>query len=103
MTTRYSAAIINPLEFTGRETEILRLLCVGYSDKAIAHALDISPSTVATHLQHIYQKLGVRQGNGNSRGVVQCKAVVDGVVKVTASEGDRRTGRDGDRRLKAVR
>lgn len=44
---------------TRRESEILALLTTRLSDKEIAQRLDISPSTVNTHLKRIYRKLGV--------------------------------------------
>ena len=44
---------------TAREREILRLTADGHSAPQIAEALYLSPTTVRTHLQHLYEKLGV--------------------------------------------
>jgi DNA-binding NarL/FixJ family response regulator len=44
---------------TGRQREVLALLCEGLSRTAIAHRLVLSPRTVDKHLDHIYQELGV--------------------------------------------
>ena len=44
---------------TGRELEIIQLIAIRRSNKAIAQALGISPRTVTTHLSNIYQKLSV--------------------------------------------
>lgn len=44
---------------TERETQILQLVADGRTNAAIAHALQVSPRTVAKHLEHIYRKLGV--------------------------------------------
>ena len=44
---------------SGRELEVLRLLCQGYSDKGIAQTLYLSVRTVNSHVSHIYAKLGV--------------------------------------------
>lgn len=44
---------------TVREHEILGLLASGLAPAQIAGALSISPRTVATHVEHIYSKLGV--------------------------------------------
>ncbi|HXF56794.1 MAG TPA: response regulator transcription factor [Actinomycetota bacterium] len=43
---------------TAREIEILQLLAFGHTNKDIAEALFISPDTVKTHLEHIFEKLG---------------------------------------------
>ncbi|MEA2218722.1 MAG: two-component system, NarL family, nitrate/nitrite response regulator NarL [Solirubrobacteraceae bacterium] len=42
-----------------REAEILALIADGLSAPAIAELLVLSPATVRTHLQHLYDKLGV--------------------------------------------
>jgi two-component system nitrate/nitrite response regulator NarL len=44
---------------TSRETEILRLMADGRSAPEIAEALAVSAATVRSHLQHVYEKLGV--------------------------------------------
>ena len=46
-------------DLTEREIQILRLVADGRTNTAIAHALEVSPRTVAKHLEHIYRKLGV--------------------------------------------
>ena len=46
-------------DLTDRELRVLQLTAQGRTNSAIAHALDISPRTVAKHLEHIYRKLGV--------------------------------------------
>jgi LuxR family maltose regulon positive regulatory protein len=43
---------------TGKELQVLVLLGQGYSNSALAGRLQISDSTVRTHLRNIYQKLG---------------------------------------------
>jgi DNA-binding NarL/FixJ family response regulator len=43
---------------TAREVEILQLLAFGHTNKDIADRLFISPDTVKTHLEHIFEKLG---------------------------------------------
>ena len=45
---------------SAREREVLDLLVGGADQDEIAQALFISPKTVATHIQHILGKLGVR-------------------------------------------
>jgi DNA-binding NarL/FixJ family response regulator len=46
-------------ELTNRERDVLRLLAQGLSQADIAQSLVISPKTVATHIQHVLEKLGV--------------------------------------------
>jgi DNA-binding NarL/FixJ family response regulator len=44
---------------TGRERQILQLLAEGKANKDIATLLDLSPTTVICHRQHIFQKLNL--------------------------------------------
>jgi two-component system nitrate/nitrite response regulator NarL len=44
---------------TPREQEVLKLTADGLSAPDIGRRLYLSPSTVKTHLQHLYEKLGV--------------------------------------------
>ena len=46
-------------ELTPRETDVLRLLADGQSNKEIAGNLSIGEKTVKTHVSHILSKLGV--------------------------------------------
>jgi HD-GYP domain-containing protein (c-di-GMP phosphodiesterase class II)/DNA-binding CsgD family transcriptional regulator len=48
-----------PAGLSDREVEVLRLLARGRSMRKIADALFISPSTVHTHVAHIYEKAGI--------------------------------------------
>jgi HD-GYP domain-containing protein (c-di-GMP phosphodiesterase class II) len=49
-----------PAGLTERELEVLLVLVRGESNQAIADDLGISPRTVGHHVQHVYQKVGVR-------------------------------------------
>ena len=42
-----------------REREVLKLIASGRSIPAIAQELYLAPSTVKTHVQRLYEKLGV--------------------------------------------
>jgi DNA-binding NarL/FixJ family response regulator len=50
----------SPETLTERETEVLRLLARGQSNKEIAQALSIGEKTVKTHVSNILAKLGVQ-------------------------------------------
>ncbi|MCL6634267.1 MAG: response regulator transcription factor [Peptococcaceae bacterium] len=54
-----SARHANPLGLTRREVDVLRLVALGDSNRAIAEKLFISEKTVKNHLTSIFQKLGV--------------------------------------------
>ncbi len=47
-------------DLTDREREVLGILALGTSTKAIAQRLFLSPSTVRNHITHILAKLDVR-------------------------------------------
>lgn len=46
-------------DLTPRETEILQLVLLGRTNKAIAREIDVCEKTVEFHLHHIYKKIGV--------------------------------------------
>ncbi len=53
-------ALDPPDRLTPRETEILRLIAGGYSNREIADALHAGEGTVKNHISHVLSKLGVR-------------------------------------------
>ena len=64
-----------PQPFTERETDVLRLLAQGRSNKEIARSLSIGEQTVKTHVAHILSKLGM-----SSRAQAALYAVHVGLV-----------------------
>jgi len=48
-------------DLTGREREMLTLMCRGLADKEIAKALNVSLNTVRNHIARIYRKIGVHR------------------------------------------
>ncbi len=49
-----------PDPLTERETEILRLMASGFSNKEIANSLHVAEGTIKNHVSNILSKLGVR-------------------------------------------
>ncbi|MEM6576634.1 MAG: response regulator transcription factor, partial [Pseudomonadota bacterium] len=54
------SSLDRPDPLTDRETEILRLMAGGYSNKEIANSLGVAEGTVKNHVSNILSKLGVR-------------------------------------------
>ena len=52
------------LKLSVREFEIARMISDDLSDKEIAHRLQVEISTVRTHIERIFAKLGVRRRSG---------------------------------------
>jgi DNA-binding NarL/FixJ family response regulator len=71
---------------TKQERRVLKLVVAGLSNKEIAAALRLSPSTVRRHLEKTLRKLGVKN---------RVQAAVFAV-----REGNCRPGREKGRRLK---
>ena len=59
MTTTFAAPILSGL--SPRETDILKLIAQGLSNKEIARSLYIGPETVKSHLKSVFGKLGVER------------------------------------------
>jgi HD-GYP domain-containing protein (c-di-GMP phosphodiesterase class II) len=47
-----------PAGLSDREVEVLRLLCLGRTNRQMADALHIAEKTAGHHVQHIYDKIG---------------------------------------------
>lgn len=52
-------SVENKPRLNGKEYEIIRLICRGYSNKEIVARLSISDLSVRSHLNRIYKKIGV--------------------------------------------
>jgi DNA-binding NarL/FixJ family response regulator len=68
-------SVREPEALTPRETEILRLVAAGYSNREISSMLSKSEGTVKNHVSNILAKLGVRD---RTRAVL--KAIAAGLV-----------------------
>ena len=56
---RINEAALAALQVSDREFEVLQLLAEGLSNKEIAQRLFVSVNTVKTHINRLYDKLGV--------------------------------------------
>ena len=65
----------SPVSLSDREVEVLGLMARGASNKAIATGLNIGESTAKTHIQSIFNKLGV-----NVRTEAVTEAVKKGII-----------------------
>jgi predicted ATPase/DNA-binding CsgD family transcriptional regulator len=66
-----SPILTHPAGLTRRELEVLRQLAQGKTTNRIAETLVISPSTVDTHIQSIYHKLGVSSRSAATRLAIE--------------------------------
>ena len=71
----------SPEALTERETEVLRLLAQGQSNKQIAHSLNNTEKTIKTHVSRILAKLGVQ-----SRTQATLYAIRTGLVSPGSAE-----------------
>jgi DNA-binding NarL/FixJ family response regulator len=69
----------SPLEeLTEREREVLALLAEGMSNRAIAERLVVTQRTVESHVNQIFQKLGLRDDPASHRRVLAVLAYLRG-------------------------
>jgi DNA-binding NarL/FixJ family response regulator len=66
-----------PERLSERELEVLELMAKGAANKAIANNLSITESTVKTHIQTIFQKLGV-----GDRTEAVTQAIKKGIIRI---------------------
>ena len=72
----------HPEPLTERETDVLRLLAQGHSNKEIARRLSVGEQTVKTHVGHVLHKLGV-----SSRTQAALHAVRIGLATIALADG----------------
>jgi two-component system NarL family response regulator len=66
-----------PDALSERELEVLNLMAKGAVNKLIAASLSIGESTVKTHIQAIFQKLGV-----SDRTEAVTQAIKKGIIRI---------------------
>lgn len=67
---------------SAQELAVLRLLVLGFVNKAIAHELGISEQTVKAHITHLFRKLGA----GN-RAELSARAIAGRLVAAPPESG----------------
>jgi DNA-binding CsgD family transcriptional regulator len=63
------------IALTDRETDVLRQISLGMSNKEVARILTISPSTVRTHVESVFRKLEC-----STRAAAALKAFTQGLL-----------------------
>ncbi|HEX2317159.1 MAG TPA: response regulator transcription factor [Thermomonospora sp.] len=58
--SRLASGLPDPVPLTPRETEVLRLIAAGATNREIARRLHVSEGTVKNHISRILQRLGLR-------------------------------------------
>jgi len=79
---KLTVEMVDRKNLSPREAAVFELLCGGLSDKAIARALGIHIKTVSKHIDHIYEKLGIRWASINTRCTAISMAVTSGMVRI---------------------
>jgi DNA-binding NarL/FixJ family response regulator len=62
-----------------REREVLALMAEGLTDRGIAARLSVSPRTIGTHIQHIFDRLGIADTPADNRRVRAILSYLDAV------------------------
>ncbi|WP_020524664.1 response regulator transcription factor [Catelliglobosispora koreensis] len=62
-----------------REREVLALMAEGLTDRGIAERLSVSPRTVGTHIQHIFDRLGIADTATDNRRVRAVLSYLDAI------------------------
>lgn len=62
-----------------RERDVLALMAEGLTDRGIAEQLSVSPRTVGTHIQHIFDRLGIADTPTDNRRVRAVLSYLDAI------------------------
>ena len=61
---------------TSQEFKVMEMVAKGYSNREITNELFIQPTTLKTHLIHIYQKLGFVDNSEIAGGTLRVRVVL---------------------------
>ncbi len=76
------SATPSPYGLTSREIDVLTLIADGWSNRMIAEALVVTPRTVATHIEHVLEKLG-----SPNRAALAARVVDEGLARLPPPGG----------------
>lgn len=92
-----SGQTLDPRErLSKREHEVYVLACEGLSNQSIAQRLFIEPTTVKRHLQHVYDKLGVRSRTALALNAARDRYHAAPAIGSVGGETDRDTSSSSD-------
>jgi DNA-binding NarL/FixJ family response regulator len=74
---------------TPRQREVYELLCQGLTNREIAHVLVIAEKTAKLHVQHVFDKVGVR-----SRKAIAMRAALERPAQATSAIAETGVGAD---------
>ena len=69
--------------FTERERQVIARICAGESDKQMSRSLKISVHTINTYIDHIYQKLELKNQAINARCAAISMLVANKMIRIT--------------------
>src|SRR5207248_11731054 len=73
---RQASSLEGAADLTPRELEVLEHVAAGRTDREIAVLLYVSVRTVQKHLEHAYEKLGIRTRTGAAMAIFGARAAV---------------------------
>jgi len=81
------------VSLTAREREVLAWVARGKTNSEIARILSLAPSTVAKHLEHIFEKLGVERRTAAARIAFEATTIRDSSSRKPLKDPQRKTSR----------
>ena len=70
------------MDLSDRESEVLRYIAQGYSNKEVAARLDLSVKTVEKHREHLMYKLDIHDTAGLTRYAISA-GIIESSVQLT--------------------
>lgn len=83
MSANIDVELLDSGALTEAESAVFLHVCAGESDKQIARLLGISIRTVGAHIDHVYEKLHIKNAAINRRCTAVAMAIAQGMVRIT--------------------